>query len=99
VGEDLKRFLPPEDVAERIGVRVDQIPRLLKAGKLPKPSFHLGPRKPRYDRIAIDALFTGNKEPDEQAGDAAIVQSIIDRARRQKAAGGRHNQRIPLPTK
>ena len=99
MADELKRWLPPEDVAERIGVRFDEIPRLRRAGKLPEPSFHLGPRKPRYDRIEIDALFARAKDSDEQAGDAAIVQSIIDRARRQKAAGGRHNQRIPLPAK
>lgn len=97
MADELKRWLPPQDVAERIGVRFDEIARLRRAGKLPEPSFHLGPRKPRYDRIAIDALFTKATQADQQAEDVAIVQSILDRADRQKAAGGRHGQRISLP--
>ena len=91
------RWLPPESAADYIGVRVDELPRLLRSGKLPEPSRHLGPRKPRYDRLALDALFGGGTVADDRAEEAAIVDSIIARAHRQKAAGGRHGARISLP--
>lgn len=91
------RWLDPEATAAYIGERVDHLPRLLRAGKLPTPSYHLGPRKPRYDRLALDALFGGGTVADDRAEEAAIVDSIIARAHRQKAAGGRHGARIPLP--
>lgn len=84
------RWLTPDATADYIGAKVHELPRLRRAGKLPEPSYYLGPRKPRYDRIALDALFTKATESAEQSEDAAIVQSILDRADRQKAAGGRH---------
>ena len=51
------RWLTPEAAAAHIGERVDRLPKLVRAGKLPAPSRHLGPRKPRYDRAALDAMF------------------------------------------
>lgn len=53
------RWLDREAVARYISVRVDEIPRLLKTGRLPKPSYHLGPRSPRWDRGAVDQAFAG----------------------------------------
>jgi hypothetical protein len=53
------RWLDAEAAAAYISVRVDELPRLRRAGKLPAPSCHLGPRKPRYDRLQLDAMFGG----------------------------------------
>jgi hypothetical protein len=53
------RWLDAEAAAAYISVRVDELPRLRRAGKLPSPSWHLGPRKPRYDRLQLDAMFGG----------------------------------------
>lgn len=53
------RWLNAEQTAAYINVRVDQLRRLEKAGKLPEASYHLGPRRPRYDRLKLDAMFDG----------------------------------------
>lgn len=77
------RWLDREMVAEYISVRVDHLPRLQKAGKLPAPSYHLGPRSPRWDRAALDALFTGGVA----SGDpVAIAQRAVQRMRNAKPA-------------
>jgi hypothetical protein len=82
------RWLAPESAAAYVNVRVDELRRLVKAGKLPEPHYHFGPRKPRYDRLALDALFTGGTaslDPDAALG--AYIDEIAEaRARRKKAA-------------
>jgi hypothetical protein len=81
------RWLDPEDAARYIGVRVDELPRLAKAGKLPSPSRFLGPRKPRYDRLQLDALFDPGQANSTQDAANAAVQAILSEAKgRQKAA-------------
>jgi hypothetical protein len=52
-----KRWLKAEDAATYVGVRVDQLRRLVRTGRLPPPSHSLGPRSPRWDRLALDAVF------------------------------------------
>jgi hypothetical protein len=82
------RWLDPEQTAAYISVRVDQIRRLERAGKLPGASYHLGPRRPRYDRLKIDAMFDGGTaslDPDAALG-AYIDEIAQARARRQKNA-------------
>lgn len=51
------RWLDSEQTAAYICVRVDRLPRLAKAGKIPKPDYSLGVRSPRWDRVAIDKSF------------------------------------------
>lgn len=53
------RWLDRDQTAHYLSVRVDELPRLLRRGKLPSPSLHLGPRTPRWDRHALDAMFAG----------------------------------------
>jgi excisionase family DNA binding protein len=55
------RWLNLDELAAYVGVKEHQIRRMVRAGKLPEPSLHLGPRSPRWDREQIDALFTGGK--------------------------------------
>lgn len=94
------RWLTPDDCAAYIGVRVHQLPKLVKAGKVPEPSRHLGPRSPRWDRDELDRLFgtaarsSGNREVVNDA-----VQQILaaGRSRQPKAPRGRVNPGIPLP--
>jgi predicted DNA-binding transcriptional regulator AlpA len=57
--DDRRRWLKAEDLATYAGVRIDYLRRYVKAGKLPAPSYHLGPRSPRWDKEAVDALFAG----------------------------------------
>lgn len=55
----LPRWLDRDGLAQHISVRPYAIPRLLREGKLPSPSYHLGPRQPRWDRDRVDAAFAG----------------------------------------
>lgn len=75
------RWLNAEAAARYICVRVEALRRLVRAGKLPEPSRHLGPRTPRYDREAIDAAFEGRQPAvnvDQMT--AEIVQRIYAKA-------------------
>jgi hypothetical protein len=78
------RWLDPEAAATYIGVRVDELRRLRKAGKLPEPSLALGPRTPRYDRYELDALFGGGTaspiDPDVAVG--ALIHDLAKRRAR-----------------
>ncbi len=49
-----RRWLGPESAATYLDVRIDALPRLVRAGKLPPPDFTLGPKSPRYDKLALD---------------------------------------------
>ena len=44
-----------EQVAAFLGVRLDEVPRLLGRGKIPRPSYHLGYASPRWEREALEA--------------------------------------------
>jgi hypothetical protein len=48
------RWLSPASAADYLDVRVDALPRLVRAGRVPAPDYSLGPRSPRYDREALD---------------------------------------------
>lgn len=51
------RWLNSEQTAAHVSRRVDELPRLLRVGKLPSPSLHFGPRSPRWDRVKLDAMM------------------------------------------
>ena len=53
------RWLDAANAADYISVRPDAMPRLVKQGRIPPPSYQLGPRQPRWDRLALDAVFEG----------------------------------------
>jgi hypothetical protein len=53
------RWLDRDALASHICVRVDAISRLQRAGRLPEPSYHLGPRQPRWDRAKVDTALSG----------------------------------------
>lgn len=89
MGEVQPRWLRPEDAARYVGRRVDELPRLVKAGKLPQPSRHFGPRSPRYDRLELDQIMGGRKAENDAD---AIFEKVRERIwnqkpRRQKKAG------------
>ena len=61
------RWLSPKLAADYLDVRVDALPRLVRAGRVPAPDYSLGPRSPRYDREALDkamGLGSGSTEAD-----------------------------------
>ncbi len=64
MAEEAPRWLDREALADYTSVRVDYVSRLVKAGKLPPPSYHLGPKSPRWDRLAVDACFEGKAASD-----------------------------------
>jgi predicted DNA-binding transcriptional regulator AlpA len=53
------RWLDPAEAASHVGLRELEFLRRVKAAKLPAPSYALGPRTPRWDRMALDQAMTG----------------------------------------
>lgn len=82
------RWLDRDALAAYISVRADAIARLLKSGRLPAPSYHLGPRQPRWDRDKVDATLSGGvASTDPRTAINALAQSIAGRrAPRSQAA-------------
>ncbi len=75
--EDAARWLSPSAAAAYLGVRVDSLPKLVKAGRVPPPTYTLGQRSPRYDRLALDAALSGKQSEDEtNSMSKAIHESI-----------------------
>lgn len=74
------RWLDRDALADYIGERVDRLPRLQKAGKLPRPTYHLGPRSPRWDRETVDSMLAGEAQ-------SSNVRSVISELA-QEIAGG-----------
>lgn len=79
------RWMNPEQTARYISVRVDALSRLVRQGRIPRPNYDLGPRSPRWDRLALDAAFEGgsastNIDEMVKAGVSKILQA--GRARR-----------------
>jgi hypothetical protein len=88
---DPARWLDRDALAAHISVRVDELPRLSRSGKLPAPSLHLGPRSPRWWSADVDAAFrpgVGSGSPDLVIEDA-IAQIGKGRPRRSQEARGR----------
>lgn len=72
------RWLDREAVAAHVSVRVDYVSRLVKAGKLPRPSYHLGPNSPRWDREAVDACFEGGARSGPRGVDQIVQEAVED---------------------
>jgi hypothetical protein len=51
------RWLSRRAAAEYLSMEVDHLKRHVKAGRLPKPSFHLGHKTPRWDREALERRY------------------------------------------
>lgn len=80
-----ERWLDRDDVADFVGVPVHHVARLVKAGKLPAPSYHLGPRSPRWRLGAVDAMFSGTTTTSGADGLAQAIRQT-SRPRRSQAA-------------
>ena len=72
------RWLSPKALGHYLGRDPKTLTGLARAGKLPKPTYQLGPKSPRYDRVAVDAMLTGQRE-DADAED--IANRAIQRMR------------------
>lgn len=78
-----KRWLSPHAAADYLDVRVDALPRLVRAGRVPAPDYSLGVRSPRYDRLALDRAMGGgaaSRDPDMML--EAARAKAAERARR-----------------
>lgn len=75
------RWLDRDALAAHICVRVDAIARLTRQGRLPEPSYHLGPRQPRWDRDKVDAALSGGVASRAHGG-SRVAQAILEEARR-----------------
>jgi len=53
------RWLDLAGAAAYLSVRPDRVRALVNQGRLPAPSYALGSRQPRWDRLALDARFAG----------------------------------------
>lgn len=69
------RWLDPDGCARHIRVPVGQLRRLVREGRIPAPSYQLGPRQPRWDRLALDSQMEGGTASDatEEA-----VQNLVE---------------------
>ena len=86
MAEEAPRWLDRKALAIHISVRVDYVSRLVKSGKLPAPSYHLGPKSPRWDRLAVDACFEGEMRSASRSVDEA-VQALVEKIERGDALG------------
>lgn len=50
----LPRWLDRQGLADYLSVKYHSIARLQREGKIPQPTYHLGPRLPRWDRYQVD---------------------------------------------
>lgn len=76
------RWLDTEAAATYISVRPDALQRLVRDGRIPPPAYPLGPRQPRWDRLALDSRFQGGAESTDidQAAEA-VAQEMRARHR------------------
>jgi hypothetical protein len=92
MGDVQPRWLDCEEVARYLSVRVDRVAALVRAGRIPEPTYHLGPRSPRWDRLALDSVLgDGTASSNARTVVSNLVQDILTkgRARRAAKAGGR----------
>ena len=77
------RWLNPDQTADYLAVRVDQLRQLVRAGLVPEPNYMLGKRRPRWDRIQLDAKLEAQTKP---SIDAAIEAAFnVEQLPRRKA--------------
>lgn len=66
-----KRWMSTRSVADYLDIRPENVMRLVRAGKLPQPSY-LSPRRPRWDREEIDEAMgkrMRSRDPDAALAD------------------------------
>ena len=77
---DAPRWLDRAALARHVGLSEAALRRRLKDGTIPAPSYHLGPRCPRWDRAAVDALFTlAAPSMDARSAISRLAQEIAGR--------------------
>jgi predicted DNA-binding transcriptional regulator AlpA len=69
------RWLDAEAVAKLLRVRASQLPGMVGRGRIPRPSYHLGYRSPRWDRAVLEAAVK----------DAAMLKQAATARREEEA--------------
>jgi putative transposase len=80
-----ERWLDRDALARYICVRVDYLPRMQRAGKLPPPSYHAGPKCPRWDRDLVDAAFSDDTPSVTGPNSFKRIQTKLANAQRKLA--------------
>ncbi|HTU54961.1 MAG TPA: hypothetical protein VMF62_13420 [Acetobacteraceae bacterium] len=84
------RWLDRDAAAAYVSVPPHHLPRLVRAGKIPPPSLHLGPRSPRYDRLALDAaLGVSAASADHERAIQEAINEVSKRGRARRSAPAR----------
>jgi predicted DNA-binding transcriptional regulator AlpA len=78
------RWLDQPAAASHVGLRETEFARRVKAGKLPGPSYALGDRTPRWDRMALDQAMTGAAPSRRPL--AGAVNAILAEGRKKAAS-------------
>ena len=81
------RWLDRNALATYISVRVDEIPRFVRAGKIPQPSYQLGPKSPRWWSGAIDEPFGMAPTPAPGRGAAGLAEAVLKAGRPGRGPG------------
>ena len=89
------RWLDRHAVAAYLTVPVDHLSRMVKSGKLPAPSTHLGRHKARWDKDEIDRLMRGADSSDDAAFERAC-NDILARPDRPSRSRGRDHQNVSV---
>ena len=81
------RWLDPESAAKYLSVRVDALPRLVRQGRIHEPHRDLGERSPRWDRLALDAVFDGGTaSTNSRTAVEALAREIEEKGRSHRPA-------------
>lgn len=77
------RWLSARRAAEYLDVRPDALQRLVKLGRIPAPSYQLGPRLPLWDRLELDrALGNNRRGNDPQTLMEKYLETVEQKQRR-----------------
>lgn len=81
------RWLDADAAADHLSLRIDAFYRAVRAGRLPKPSHHLGTRTPRWDRSGLDTVMCGGTaSTDARTAFDALAEEIKAEGRKSHQA-------------
>lgn len=88
------RWLDREAVADYISKQPHDIRRLVRDGRIPPPTYHLGQRSPRWDKFAVDAAMSRNLQSFAPRRIDEALEAIREEAAR---SGNRNSRRTQAP--
>lgn len=83
------RWLDADAAADHLSLRIDAFYRHVRSGRVPKPSYHLGERTPRWDRASLDAIMAGGTaSTNTRIAVDALAEKIKNEGRARRMAQG-----------